>query len=245
MAFPPAMFGFVGAPLLPRQSHVGSRRRVAICTVAVAALETHDLDGKTINGPLVPAGNNILVKIAKASETTAGGLILSTGTEKPNYGTAVAVGPGKYFPAGAKQPMKVDEGDTVMYGKFGGQDLKFDGEKHTIVTQDDLLCKLENGTFEASSVRPLLDYIFVKVDKPTEELKSGLLVAPGSAEKPTTGTVTAVGTGRIMENGETEPIPVNVGDKVLYGKYAGSEIKFDRSEYIFVRVSDIFAHWSD
>lgn len=239
------MLGFVSAPLLLSRPQLGSRRRLAVCTAASAVKETHDLDGRTIQGPLQPVGNNVLVKVAKAADTTAGGIILAGGSEKPTYGMAIAVGPGKHFPGGRLQPMNVNQGDTVMYGKYGGQDVKFDGEKHAIVTQDDILCKLEDGSFEASSVKPVMDYVLVKTDIPAEELKSGIVVASGGSDKPTTGTVTAVGTGRVMENGEIEPIAVSVGDKVLYGKYSGSEVKFDDLDYIFVRSSDIFAHWSD
>jgi chaperonin GroES len=240
------MIGFLGAPVVgqARSSVRAQLQRRAVCK-ATAAVETHDLDGLVISGPLQPVGHNILVKVAKASESTSGGLILSTSSQdKPTYGTAIAVGPGKYFPSGGKIPMSVSTGDTVMYGKYGGTDVKYDGEKHTIVQQDDVLCTLENGEYAAKAVRPVHDRILVQVDKAVDELKSGILIASKGSERPTTGTVVATGSGRVMEDGESEPLPVSTGDKVLYGQYSGTEIKFDDVQHIFIRVSDIYAHWS-
>lgn len=240
------MFGFVGAPLPGRArcQRLPLRQSAATCS-ATAAVETHDLDGLKIKGPLKPVGHHIFVKVAKPAETTSGGLILSGGAkDKPTHGTAVAVGPGKYFPAGGLIPMAVSEGDTVMFSRFGNQDIKFDGEKHTLIPQDDVLCLLEGGALEASAVRPIHDRLLVKLDKPAEELDSGILLSTGGADKPTSGEVIAIGTGRVMENGEIEPLPVKAGDKVLYGQYAGTEIKLGDEEYIVIRVSDIYAHWS-
>jgi chaperonin GroES len=240
------MIGFLGAPLVgqPRPNLRAHGHRRSICR-ATAAVETHDLDGQAIGGPLHPVGQNILVKVAKANESTAGGLILATSSQdKPTYGTAVAVGPGKYFPSGGKIPMSVSQGDTVMYGKYGGTDVKYDGEKHTIIQQDDVLCTLERGEYSAESVRPVHDRLLVQIDTPAEELKSGILISAKGAEKPTTGTVVAIGSGRVMENGDSEPVPVSPGDKVLYGQYSGTEIRLDDVPHIFIRVADVFAHWS-
>jgi chaperonin GroES len=246
------MFGFVGSPLLARPAQsalrparTSQRPSILRCAATAAAASTHELDGSTISGPLEPAGHNILVKVAKAAEKTIGGLILSTeAKDAPTYGAAVAVGPGRYFPAGGIIPMAVKTGDVVMFGKFGGTKVKYDGEAHLIVTQDDVLCLLDGGVNAASAVRPVHDRILVKVDKPADELESGILLAGGGADKPTTGTVAKIGTGRVMENGEIEPMPVAAGDKVLYGQYAGTDVMFDGEPYIFVRVVDIFARWA-
>jgi chaperonin GroES len=245
------MYGFVGTPLLARPAARGrgsvcARRPASTtCTSTAAAAGTHELDGATISGPLRPVGHNVLVEVAKAAEVTIGGLILSTeAKDTPTYGRAVAVGPGRYFPGGGLIPMAVKEGDTVMYGKFGGTSVKYDGEKHAIVTQDDVLCVLNGAVDDASGVVPVHDRILVKVDKPADELKSGILLSAGGADKPTTGTVAKVGVGRVMENGELEPVPVREGDKVLYGQYAGTDVTFSDGEYIFIRIVDIFAHWA-
>ncbi len=64
-----------------------------------------------------------------------------------------------------------------------------------------------------------------------------------SAEKPTSGRVVAIGPGRFMENGKTEPVEFKVGDAVMYGKYAGTEVTFRGEEYTLIRVADVFARW--
>lgn len=250
------MFGFVGTPValrraspLPHASRSG--RRVApraaptrSCATA-AASQVHELDGAQISGPLLPAGHNILVKVAKAAEKTIGGLILSTeAKESPTYGTAEAVGPGRYFPAGGIITMDVKQGDMVMYESYGGTKVKYDGEPHTILTQDDVMCVLEGGEYSAEAVRPIQDRLLVKVDKAAESTKSGIVLASGGSEKPTTGAVAQIGTGRVMENGDIEPMPVSVGEKVLYGQYAGTEVTFGDDTYMFIRVVDIFARWT-
>lgn len=214
------MFGFVGAPLLPRAPRTRtSSSRLATCSTATAT-GTHDLDGAQISGPLQPVGHNILVHNAKAAEKTIGGLILSSDAkEQPTYGEAVAVGPGRYFPAGGMIPMQVKEGNTVLFAKYGGTTVKYDGEKHTIVTQDDILCVLKDGKYEAGAVEPIHDRLMIRIDKAASELESGILLSSGGADKPTTGTVAAVGTGRVMENGEIEPMPVGIGDKVCSSIY--------------------------
>lgn len=250
------MLGFVGTPLalvraspLSATSQSSPRPRAAPRAApvrAAAAAAVHELDGAEISGPLLPAGHNILVKTARAAEKTIGGLLLSTeAKEAPTYGTAVAVGPGRYFPAGGLIPMDVRQGDMVMYSSYGGTKVKYDGEPHTVLTQDDILCVLEDGVYASDAVRPIQDRLMVKIDRSAEETKSGIMLTTGAAEKPTTGTVMKIGTGRVMENGEIEPFPVAVGEKVLYGQYAGNDISFgDDDTYTFIKVVDIFARWT-
>lgn len=220
---------------------VSSRSRVSLRMIA--ANETHELEGRTITKPAEPLRDYLLVKVAEASDTTTGGLILSSGAkEKPTYGEAVAVGPGSYFPNGQKKPMAVKKGDTVLYGKYGGTDVKYDGKKHTFVTQNDILCTLQGGKYEAGAVKPIFDRVLIKCETSASETTSGILLS-GKKEKETVGEVIATGPGRFMENGEYEPMPVKVGAKVMYGKYSGTDIKFNNEDYIIVRASEIYAHW--
>ena len=205
---------------------------------------SHTLDGRAITGPLKPSGQNVLVRIAEAPEMTAGGLILSsTAKEKPTHGEAIAVGVGKYMPSGVAVPMVINAGDTVLYGKYGGTDVEYDGSKHTIVTQDDILCILKNGMYEADAVVPIFDRVLIKRDEVKEETVSGIVLSGGAAERPYSGKVIALGPGRFMENGETEPVEFNVGDSVMFGKYAGTEVSFKGEEYILMRMADIYAKW--
>lgn len=88
-------------------------------------------------------------------------------------------------------------------------------------------------------IRPLHDRVIVK--RVEEELTSaGGIVLPGSAaEKPSQGVVMAVGTGKLLDNGEIRALQVKVGDKVLFGKYSGNEVKIDGEELIVMREDDI------
>ena len=88
-------------------------------------------------------------------------------------------------------------------------------------------------------IRPLHDRVIVKrVEE--ETTTAGGIVLPGSAaEKPSQGVVLAVGNGKLLDNGEVRPLDVKVGDKVLFGKYAGNEVKVDGEELIVMREEDI------
>jgi chaperonin GroES len=92
------------------------------------------------------------------------------------------------------------------------------------------------------SIRPLHDRVVVR-RKEEEETTAGGIVLPGSAkEKPNQGEVIAVGNGRILDNGETRPVDVKVGDIVVFGKYAGSDtIEVDGEELVILSESDIKA----
>jgi chaperonin GroES len=88
-------------------------------------------------------------------------------------------------------------------------------------------------------IRPLHDRIVVK--RVEEETKTaGGIVLPGSAaEKPSEGEVLAVGSGKPLDNGQVRALEVKVGDKVLFGKYSGTEVKVDGEQYIVMREEDI------
>jgi chaperonin GroES len=88
-------------------------------------------------------------------------------------------------------------------------------------------------------IRPLHDRVIVKrVEE--ETTTAGGIVLPGSAaEKPSQGVVLAVGNGKVLDTGEVRPLDVKVGDKVLFGKYAGNEVKVDGEELIVMREEDI------
>lgn len=89
-------------------------------------------------------------------------------------------------------------------------------------------------------IRPLHDRVVVR-RKEQEETTAGGIVLPGSAkEKPSQGEVLAVGNGRILDNGDTKPLDVKVGDTVVFGQYAGSTVKVDGEEVLIMTESDIF-----
>ena len=91
-----------------------------------------------------PFGDKVVVKPAKAEEKTESGIILpGSAQEKPHQGTVVAVGPGARDDKGNHIPLDVKEGDRVIYGKFGGVDLKYDNEEYVVLSEKDILVVLD------------------------------------------------------------------------------------------------------
>ncbi len=88
-------------------------------------------------------------------------------------------------------------------------------------------------------IRPLHDRILVKRLEEEEKTKGGIIIPDTAKEKPIEGEVVAVGNGKLLENGEVKPLDVKVGDKVLFGKYAGTEVKIGGEEYLIMREDDI------
>jgi len=88
-------------------------------------------------------------------------------------------------------------------------------------------------------VRPLGDRVLVKPLEVEEKKKGGIIIPDTAKEKPQEGKVIAVGKGKITEQGKTLPLDVKVGDRILFGKYSGNEIKIDDKDYLIVREEDI------
>lgn len=91
------------------------------------------------------------------------------------------------------------------------------------------------------NVKPLGDRVVVKVLKGEEKTKSGIVLPDTAKEKPQEGEVMAVGTGRILDNGQKVALEVKVGDRIIFSKYAGTEIKVDGEEYLIFSERDILA----
>jgi chaperonin GroES len=89
------------------------------------------------------------------------------------------------------------------------------------------------------SVRPLHDRILVRRTPEEEKTAGGLFIPDTAKEKPQKGEIVAAGKGRVTEDGKVLPLEVKVGDKVLFGKYAGTELKLDGHEYLMMREEDI------
>ncbi len=90
-------------------------------------------------------------------------------------------------------------------------------------------------------LQPLGDRVLVEVDESQEQVQGGIVLPESAAEKPTEGTVVAVGPGALKDDGTRVPMPVAVGDRVIYGKYSGTDVKVDDEEYKLLRVTDILA----
>lgn len=96
-------------------------------------------------------------------------------------------------------------------------------------------------SLSVSTVKPLGDRIFVKVSESEEKTAGGILLPDNAREKPQVGEVTAIGPGKINDDGTRQPMDVKVGDKVLYSKYAGTEVKLAGDEYVLLSEKDILA----
>ncbi len=90
-------------------------------------------------------------------------------------------------------------------------------------------------------IKPLQDRILVKRIEEEEKTKGGIIIPDAAKEKPQEGKVIAAGDGKTLENGTKAPLTVKVGDKILFGKYSGTEIKLDGEEHLILREDDILA----
>ena len=88
---------------------------------------------------------------------------------------------------------------------------------------------------------PIGDHVVIKVEAAKETVKSGIVLPDSAKEKPQQGTVVAVGSGMMLDNGTKVPLEVKEGDKVVYSKYSGNEIKIDDEEFVVLSQHDILA----
>jgi chaperonin GroES len=91
------------------------------------------------------------------------------------------------------------------------------------------------------NLKPLADRVIVKAAQAEEKTKGGLYIPDTGKEKPQYGEVVAVGPGKVSDGGQLVAMQVKVGDKVLYGKYSGTEVQVEGEDYLIMRESDIFA----
>jgi len=90
-------------------------------------------------------------------------------------------------------------------------------------------------------IKPLHDRVIVKRIKEEEKTKGGIIIPDTAKEKPIEGKIVAVGSGKLLDNGKTLPLEVKKGDKILFGKYAGTEIQIEGEEHLIMREDDIIA----
>lgn len=227
------------AALLPL-SQFGLRR-----TTTSTSLFAATLDGWKIGGEIKPVNNFVLVKTAGVAEQTAGGILLAGSAKiKKTEGTVISVGPGKTHPeSGLTVPMPVVPGEGVVYGKYDGTEVNYNGEAHTLIRDDDILVKFIGGDLKLDNVDVLNDNVLVFVETREQETAGGLLVATGSDKKsrPSTGVVVKVGPGRMASSGELIPMSVKVGDEVKFRDFAGNEVDIEGKEYSVVKMADILA----
>ena len=90
-------------------------------------------------------------------------------------------------------------------------------------------------------LKPLGDRVVIELVQSEEKTASGIVLPDSAKEKPQEGKIVAVGTGRVLENGERVAVEVAVGDRIIFSKYAGTELKYEGTEYLVLRESDILA----
>ena len=89
------------------------------------------------------------------------------------------------------------------------------------------------------AIRPLHDRVLIKRVEEEQKTKGGIIIPDTAKEKPAEGKVIAVGNGRVLEDGKVRPLDVKPGDRVLFGKYSGSEVQVDGEEHLILREDDI------
>jgi chaperonin GroES len=97
------------------------------------------------------------------------------------------------------------------------------------------------ATQAATKIQPLADRIVVKALEETEQMRGGLYIPDTAKEKPQQGEVVAVGPGKLNDDGKRIQLEVEVGNRVLYGKYSGTEVNVDSEEFLILRESDVLA----
>jgi chaperonin GroES len=90
-------------------------------------------------------------------------------------------------------------------------------------------------------LKPLGDRVVIELVESEEKTASGIVLPDSAKEKPQEGKVVAVGSGRVLENGERLALEVSAGDRIIFSKYSGTEVKYDGKEYLILRDSDILA----
>ncbi|XP_062193795.1 20 kDa chaperonin, chloroplastic-like [Phragmites australis] len=186
-----------------------------------------------------PLGDRVLVKIKTSEAKTDGGILLPVSVQsKPQGGEVVAVGEGRNFGSNSIE-ISVPVGAQVVYAKYAGTELEFNESDHLILKEEEIIGILDSD--DVNDLKPLNDRILIKVAEAEEQTDGGLLLTQATKEKPSVGTVIAVGPGPLGEDGSRKALSITPGSNVMYTKYAGNEFKGEDGEYIVLRASDVMA----
>jgi len=188
-----------------------------------------------------PLHDRVLVRRIELAEKTAGGIIIpDTAKEKPMEGEIVAVGSGARGEDGKIQPLDVKKGDRILFGKWSGTEIKLDGEELIIMKESDVMGVIDNNLrSDPMKFRPLHDRVVVRRLDAEEKSAGGIIIPDTAKEKPMEGEVIAVGPGARNEQGHIVALDVKAGDRILFGKWSGTEIKLDGEELLIMKESDI------
>lgn len=227
-------------PALPSKPSMASSsvtlRRFPCTTVSVRAATSVAPKFSTLK----PLGDRVLIKLKNAEDKTQGGILLpSTAQKRPEGGEVVALGDAKNL-GKTQVPLSVEVGANIVYSKWSGTEIEFNGVNHLLVKEDDIIGVLD--TDDIKDLKPLNDRVLIKVAEAEQKTAGGLLLTESAKEKPSIGTIIAVGPGAFDEEGKRKPLSVTPGNSVLYSKFAGNEFKSgDGSEYVTLKASDVLA----
>jgi len=205
------------------------------------------LDGLEIRGPITPIGNNILVKIKDTLTATMGGILLpDQAKERPTEGLVVASGPGKIHPiTGVRITNPIKEGVSVLYGKYDGKPMTYNGEECQMIRDDNVLLYYSGVSMKLDTVVPVRDYVLVALDERFGDepvsTSAGVVIAAQvmKDDVPCEGRVVKVGEGRMASKGEFTSSPVAVGEMVKFKDYAGSDVMIEGKPYSLVKMVNI------
>ena len=135
-------------------------------------------------------------------------------------------------------PLSVQVGANIVYSNCSGIEIEFNRVNHLLVKEDDINGVLD--TDDIKDLKPLNDRVLIKVAEAEQKTAGGLLLTKSGKEKPSIGTIIAVGPGAFDEEGKRKPLSVTPGNSVLYSKFAGNEFKSgDGSEYVTLKALDV------
>ena len=212
----------------------------------ILALKGNKLDGININGDLLPISNNLLIKVKVAADSTKGGLFIpDNAKERPTEGSVVAAGPGRVHPeSGVHMPIAVNAGQSVIYGKYDGTEMKYNEANHQLIKDDDVLLTYVGSELLFDNCLPVKDQVLIRLPDKEATNSGGIIIQSlDSKEKIDYGTVAKVGPGKMASTGVIIPPSVIPGDGVRFRDFAGSDIKIEGVDYRVIRGYDILAKW--
>jgi len=209
---------------------------------------TCTLDGREIRGPITPIGNIVLVKVKETLTATDGGILLpDQAKERPTEGIVIAAGPGRIHPfTGVRIPNPIKTGMSVLYGKFDGRSVEYNGDDCQVIRDDDVLIAYEGVTMKLDNLMLIRDYVLVETEESKDkslETSSGVAVAAQvmADNNVCQGQVVKVGPGRTASDGKSTKSPVQPGETVKFKDYAGNDVLIEGKLYSVVKMVDILA----
>ena len=188
-----------------------------------------------------PLLDRVLVKRDEKDKKTSGGIIIPDTVENPPLqGTVIAVGSGAILPSGKVRELKLSAGDRVMFSRYAGTSIEVDGDEFLMMGEKDIAAAIV-GKGKKKKLVPLLDKVLVKRDPTQDKTTGGLFIPEQAQEPPLRGTVVAVGSGALLQDGDTRALDVSKDDRVLFNQYAGVEIEFEGENLMLLSEGEIQA----